>query len=115
MLDLPPPEADEASLRSACAAVREKLSLDVVVIHPRESAACATATGTAWVPGPYCENPVITTGAGDHFNGGFCQGRLLGLDAEASLALGVCTSGHYVRNAQSPSLDDLERFLANWA
>ena len=115
VLDLPPPEADEASLRSACAAVREKLSLDVVVIHPRESAACATATGTAWVPGPYCENPVITTGAGDHFNGGFCQGRLLGLDAEASLALGVCTSGHYVRTAQSPSLDDLERFLANWA
>ena len=101
--------------RPACSAVREKLGLDTVVIHPRESAACATAAGTAWVPGPYCENPVITTGAGDHFNGGFSQGQLLGLDPEACLALGVCTSGHYVRTAESPTLDDLEKFLANWA
>ncbi len=114
-LGIAPPGADETSLRAACASIREKLALGVVVIHPRESAACATAAGTAWVPGPYCENPVITTGAGDHFNGGFCQGRLLGLDAESSLAVGVCTSGHYVRTAQSPALDDLERFLANWA
>jgi len=115
VLGLAPPGADEASLRATCAALREALSLGVVVIHPRESAACATAAGTAWVPGPYCANPVITTGAGDHFNGGFCRGRLLGLDAESSLTLGVCTSGHYVRSALSPSLDDLERFLDRWA
>jgi sugar/nucleoside kinase (ribokinase family) len=114
-LGLPSPEKDESSLRAACAAIREKLQLATVVVHPRESAACATAAGTAWVPGPYCENPVITTGAGDHFNGGFSQGQLLGLDPESCLALGVCTSGHYVRTALSPSLDDLERFLANWA
>lgn len=114
-LDLAAPEKDEASLRAACAAIREKLGLATIVIHPRESAACATAEGTFWTPGPYCENPVITTGAGDHFNAGFSQGRLLGLDPEACLALGVCTSGHYVRTAQSPTLDDLENFLANWA
>lgn len=114
-LELPAPDKDEASLRAACAAVREKLGVATVVIHPRESAACATAAGTAWVPGPYCENPVITTGAGDHFNAGFSQGQLLGLDPESCLALGVCTSGHYVRTAVSPTLDDLESFLANWA
>jgi hypothetical protein len=114
-LGLDAPEKDEASLRTACAALREKLGLATVVIHPRESAACATAAGTAWLPGPYCENPVITTGAGDHFNGGFSQGQLLGLDPESCLALGVCTSGHYVRTAQSPTLDDLERFLTDWA
>lgn len=114
VLGVPSPDKDEASLRTACSEIRAKLGLAVVVIHPRESAACATAAGTTWVPGPYCENPVITTGAGDHFNGGFCQGRLLGLDAEASLALGVCTSGHYVRTANSPTLDDLEHFLSNW-
>lgn len=113
-LGLAMPDKDEASLRSACAAIREKLGLGTVVVHPRESAACATSAGTAWVPGPYCENPVITTGAGDHFNGGFSQGQLLGLDPEDCLVLGVCTSGHYVRTAQSPSLDDLERFLINW-
>jgi len=97
------------------AAIRAALGVSVVVVHPRESAACATAEGTFWVPGPYCEEPVITTGAGDHFNGGFCQGQLLGLDPEGCLALGVCTSGHYVRTAVSPTLDDLETFLANRA
>lgn len=115
VLALPAPGKDEASLRAACAAIREKLDVATVVVHPRESAACATAAGTAWVPGPYCENPVITTGAGDHFNGGFSQGQLLGLDPEGCLALGVCTSGHYVRTAVSPTLADLETFLATWA
>jgi hypothetical protein len=43
------------------------------------------------------------------------SGRLLGLSPTECLTLGVCTSGHYVRTAQSPSLDDLETFLANWA
>jgi hypothetical protein len=115
VLGLPEPDKDEASLRAAGAAIRAALGVSVVVVHPRESAACATAEGTFWVPGPYCEEPVITTGAGDHFNGGFCQGQLLGLDPEGCLALGVCTSGHYVRTAVSPTLDDLETFLANRA
>ena len=115
VLGLPAPDRDEASLRAACASIREKLGLATVVVHPRESAACATAAGTGWVPGPYCDKPLITTGAGDHFNGGFSQGQLLGLDPESCLALGVCTSGHYVRTGVSPTLDDLETFLANWS
>lgn len=113
-LDLGDFTNDETGLRALSAAIREKLALTTVVVHPRESAACATAAGTAWVPGPYCDCPLITTGAGDHFNAGFTNGQLLGLDPEGCLALGVCTSGHYVRTAASPTLDDLETFLANW-
>lgn len=104
----------EADLRAIAADIREKLALATVVVHPRESAACATADGTFWVPGPYMEKPLITTGAGDHFNAGFAQGQMLGLDPEACLGLGVCTSGHYVRTAVSPSLDDLDNFLGTW-
>jgi sugar/nucleoside kinase (ribokinase family) len=115
VLGLPAPDKDEASLRASAAALRAALDVATVVVHPRESAACATAEGTAWVPGPYTDKPLITTGAGDHFNGGFSQGQLLGLDPESCLALGVCTSGHYVRTGRSPTLDDLETFLANWA
>lgn len=104
----------EQDLRTIAADLREKLGLTTVVVHPRESAACATEDGTFWVPGPYAEKPLITTGAGDHFNAGFTQGQLLGLDPEACLCLGVCTSGHYVRTAESPNLDQLETFLGNW-
>lgn len=104
----------EADLRAVAADIREKLDLASVVVHPRESAACATVEGTFWVPGPFMEKPLITTGAGDHFNAGFTQGQMLGLDPEACLTLGVCTSGHYVRTAISPTLDDLDDFLGAW-
>jgi sugar/nucleoside kinase (ribokinase family) len=104
----------EEELRTLAADIRRNLKLSTVVVHPRASAACATAEGTWWVPGPYAEKPLITTGAGDHFNAGFAQGQMLGMDPEACLTLGVCTSGHYVRTAESPTLDDLEKFLADW-
>ncbi len=104
----------EDGLRRMTENIRKKLDLTTVVIHPKESAACATREGTWWVPGPYAAKPLITTGAGDHFNSGFVNGQLMGLSPESCLALGVSTSGHYVRTAKSPTLDDLETFLANW-
>jgi sugar/nucleoside kinase (ribokinase family) len=109
------PEPDtEAGLRSAAAQIRERLGLDAVVVHPKESAAAATAAGTWWVAGPYTDHPLLTTGAGDHFNAGWIAGQLLGLDPEAALIAGVATSGSYVRTGKSPSAPDLESFLANW-
>ena len=107
----PEPE-DERGLRSMARQIRQKLGIAVVAIHPTKSAACATKDDTWWVPGPYVEKPLITTGAGDHFNAGFMTGQLLGLGPESCLALGVSTSGSYVRTARSPSLGDLESFLA---
>ena len=109
----PAPET-EAGLRALAADIRGKLEVATVVVHPRESAACATDEGTWWVPGPYTSKPLLTTGAGDHFNAGFTTGQLFGLSPEACLVLGVSTSGHYVRTAMSPTLEDLKAFLANW-
>jgi len=104
----------ESGLRAMAQKIRERLDLTTVVIHPKESAACATRDGTFWVPGPYVAQPLITTGAGDHFNAGFAAAQLMGFTPESALGLGVCTSGHYVRTAVSPTLADLETFLANW-
>lgn len=108
------PADHDAGLRALAAGIREKLAVDTVVVHPRECAACATPAGAWRVPGPFVEQPLISTGAGDHFNAGFVTGQLLGLTPESCLALGVSTSGHYVRTAESPSLATLETFLANW-
>ena len=114
-LELEPLDEDEAGLKRMSGTLRERLAMACVVIHPKESAACATAEGAWWVPGPYTAKPLITTGAGDHFNAGFVTGQLLGLPATSCLLTGVCTSGHYVRTARSPSLADVQTFLANWA
>jgi len=102
---------EEHALRFLASAIRTKLRLSTVVVHPRKSAACATTAGTEWLPGPYCDRPLVTTGAGDHFNAGFSLGQLLGLTPEACLATGVGTSGLYVRTGSSPTLNDLEAFL----
>lgn len=64
--------------------------------------------------GPFVARPLITTGAGDHFNSGFCLGKLLGFDNTLSLLYGVSTSGFYVRTAKSPGLTELAEFITNW-
>ena len=58
------------------------------------------------------QQPKISTGAGDHFNAGFCVGRVLGMGLEESLCVGVATSGYYVRSAESPAAKDLAEFIA---
>jgi len=93
------------------AEIREALRIHTVVVHPTSFAAAADPTGATHVVGPFTPKPKITTGAGDHFNAGFCTGRLLGLGLAPSLQIGVATSGYYVRNAKSPRIEDLRKFL----
>ncbi len=93
------------------AAIRARLEIGVVVVHPTRFAAAATENDAASAAGPFIQNPLISTGAGDHFNAGFCLGQLLGASLEESLQIGVGTSGFYVRSAQSPSVGELAEFL----
>ena len=112
VLGLPGQSNPEAAIEEVARAIREKLHLACVVIHPRRSAAAATEDHSAHFAGPFVHHPKISTGAGDHFNAGFAMGRLLGMSLEESLCVGVGTSGYYVRNATSPSARDLAEFVA---
>lgn len=104
----------EWGLQALAAALRERLGIATVVVHPRDCAVCASADGTHCVRGPFVAAPLISTGAGDHFNAGFTTGQLLGLDPEGCLLLGVATSGFYVRTAKTPALSDVIAFLGQW-
>ena len=93
-----------------------KLPVEAVVVHPRAYAVVgAHGEITADVDGPFVENPVISTGAGDHFNAGFSLGKLLGLADDEAATAAVGTSGYYVRNAASPTLAQLAEFLESQA
>ncbi len=105
-----------AEVRAVTAFVSAKLPVESVVVHPRAYAVVgAHGRITADVDGPFIENPVISTGAGDHFNAGFSLGKLLGLADDEAAAAAVGTSGYYVRNAASPTLAQLAEFLDSQA
>ena len=112
VLHLPVPADPEAAIEQTAHVIRARLGLSCCVVHPRTGAAAATATGTARFAGPFVQKPKISTGAGDHFNAGFAMGRVLGFDLDECLAVGVGTSGYYVRTAVSPSAAQLSEFLA---
>ncbi len=109
-LGLPVPGVGD-DLGETAGSIRGTLGLTCVVIHPRQGAAAAIEGETAQILGPFVEHPLISTGAGDHFNTGFCLGRILGMTLSQSLAAGVATSGYYVRTAQSPTAIELADFL----
>jgi sugar/nucleoside kinase (ribokinase family) len=109
MAESPEPET---AIEELARAIRRKLDLACVVVHPRRAAAAATASESAWFAGPFVQHPMISTGAGDHFNAGFGAGRILGLSLVESLCAGVATSGYYVRSARSPSIAQLAEFVA---
>jgi len=102
-------------LEQAARAVYDKLAIHCLVVHPTKEAVCCIGDRFSRVAGPYCPNPVLTTGAGDNFNAGFCLGQALGLTGEEALAVGVATSGYYVRNARSPKFGELQEFLGEWS
>jgi hypothetical protein len=105
---------DASAIEANAATLRKALDLDAVVIHPTKNAACATEKSSGYLDGPFCQNPKLTTGAGDNFNAGFCVGLLAGLEPQEMLATGTANSGFYVRNGRSATSKDLVGFLEQW-
>jgi hypothetical protein len=101
-------------LQKLCQEIHSRVKVDSIVVHPTAFALASGPDGTSMVQGPFTPKPKITTGAGDHFNSGFCLGKLLGFTTEECLVTGVATSGFYVRTAKSPTMADLAGLLRNW-
>jgi hypothetical protein len=89
----------------------QKIPADMVVIHRRDDAWASDGKEIATAPTFFTENPTILTGGGDNFNAGFCYAQLIGLNMQQSLILANATSGFYVKNGVSPSVENLKDFL----
>ena len=90
------------------------LPISTLVIHPVSYALAVNEDVVDVVEGPYVPKPIITTGAGDHFNSGFCLGKLLRLDNRECVLTGVTASGYYVRTGHSPTIPQLAELLRAW-
>lgn len=95
--------------------LREKIKVDRIVIHPNDGAACAGPEGAVYVPGPFCESPLISTGAGDTFGAGVLAARLLGLSDGAAVLTGACASGYYVRTGAFPAAAQILDLATRWS
>ncbi len=116
VLGLRPPADPAGAPEEIAVMLRGELGLYGVVVHPRHAAAAALAepggeeVASATFEGPFTRRPALSTGAGDNFNAGFCLGLLAGMGVEEALCTGTATSGFYVRQARSPSLEELAAF-----
>jgi hypothetical protein len=114
-LDIDVPDRPKDAIELLARRIREELEVRTVVIHPRAAAAACTMNddeeSSAVFAGPFVANPRISTGAGDNFNAGFCLGQLAGLTISESLCAATALSGYYVREARSPTLEELIDFV----
>lgn len=94
--------------------LREALKLHGVVVHGRRAAGAARQahgrTEHAAFTGPFVRKPYLSTGAGDNFNAGFCLGLLADLPLDQALCAGTASSGYYVRQGHSATLDAIAAF-----
>lgn len=106
---------DADSVAQLATLLKSRIAVDRVIVHPNDGAACASASGTVYVPGPYCSEPLISTGAGDNFGAGCLAAALQGLDDAGIVLVGNCASGYFVRSGRSASFSDMAKLLDAWA
>ena len=106
---------DPEAVAELATVLHSRIEVDRVIIHPNDGAACASAAGTVYVPGPYCREPLISVGAGDNFGAGCLAAALRGCDDATLLLAGNCASGHFVRSGRSASFPAMTLLLDAWA
>ena len=94
--------------------LKKQINADKILVHPNDGAACASNEGCVYIPGPYCKEPLISTGAGDNFGAGCLAGVLSGMDDLGILLSGVCASGHFVRSGKSASYQEIGLLAGMW-
>ena len=104
------PENADAWAEAETEKVRQKIGLDELVVHtPFFAVGASTLEGTAFVSQQHCPNPIITTGAGDNFNGGYVAASTKSgeLTMCERLVIGNAAASFYVRNGYSPDKTEL--------
>jgi len=101
----------ERSQSEAAALVRDRLGISRFVTHGSTKSALASDSGVVAVDVPQTDDPVLTTGAGDHFNAGVIIGLIHGLEPDETVALGNTIAGCFVRQGSSPSYEQVRTFL----
>ena len=85
-----------------------------LLVHPTNRSISIQEERVVELPGRVVRKPKISTGGGDNFNSGYCTGQILGFDLESCMITGMASSGAYVQNGQSASIEDLVKYIETW-
>ena len=97
----------ERALPAIGKALRARFGIDEVLIHTlRETVLCA-ARGTVREAARFVEQPVRSTGAGDHFNGAFCFASVVGLTDRERVQFANRYVHSYLTHGYGPTLPAL--------
>ena len=89
-----------------------RLKIDTLIIHSSKISAAWDSNGTYISEPDFIAKPLISTGAGDNFNAGFCMAMLMGLPPEPSLIMANLTSNIYITTGKSPGIDTLIAYIS---
>lgn len=97
----------ERALPAIGKALRARFGIDEVLIHTlRETVLCA-ARGMVREAARFVEQPVRSTGAGDHFNGAFCFASVVGLTGRERVQFANRYVHSYLTHGYGPTLPAL--------
>jgi hypothetical protein len=113
-LPLTDTNANEIDLKEITQFIFSKLRIQYLLVHPTTSTLICSQRGVEEIQGKIVPQPKVLTGGGDNLNAGYCLGLLLGMEQAQCALLGMATSGAYIQNGASPSIDDLIAYLENW-
>lgn len=89
-----------------------KLKVDTLVIHSAKTSMAWDQSGFYEIEPEYMANPLISTGAGDNFNAGYCIAMLLGGNVTYSIMLANMVANRYMSTGLSPDLNSLQAYIS---
>jgi sugar/nucleoside kinase (ribokinase family) len=109
----------QRSPEAAAEVARAEFGISRFVTHGATKSAIATDAGVFGVDVPREDEPVLSTGAGDHFNAGLMLGLIYELSPLECVALGNAFAGCFVRQGSPPTYEKIKAFLkayplSNW-
>lgn len=101
-------------VESAGDAVFKMINIDSLLVHPVDRTILYRANSIINQKGRLVSEPRVVTGGGDNLNAGFIYGLLNQFPVEKCMLMGMATSGAYVQNGASPSVDDVRKYVDVW-
>ncbi len=106
-------EKVDADFETMGAKIFEKLNVNCLVLHSPTATMAFTTTEIKKCNTFFVEKPMISTGAGDHFNAGFCKAILAKMTLEKALIFANAVAFKYISEGISPNSDTILQFLEN--